>query len=93
MAEKVKARHAPVHAIEPQVLRQPVVQLVLAGVQALDVLYVSLCGELQFFWGSAGHDAAMIGDMKPVETCIEGNRYLKGEAIQAVAETISRLPG
>lgn len=45
--EQVQGHEPPVDAVEPQVLGQPVVVLVLTGVKALDVLDVVGCCELE----------------------------------------------
>lgn len=48
MAEQVQGDEAPVDAVQAQVLGEPVVVLILAGVQTLDVLDVVGGGELEF---------------------------------------------
>lgn len=50
VAQQVQGDEAPVDAVEAQVLRQPVVILVLARVQRLDVLDVVCRRELQLVW-------------------------------------------
>lgn len=49
-AEEVQGHEAPVDAVEAEVLGQPVVVLVPAGVEGLDVLHMLGGGELQLVW-------------------------------------------
>lgn len=60
--EQMQGHEPPVDAIEPQVLGQPVVVLVFAGVEALDVLDVVGCCELE-----------LIGQL--VELCCSSRRH------------------
>lgn len=43
--EEMECCQPPVHAVQSQVLSQPVVQLIFLGVQALDIPYMSLSRE------------------------------------------------
>ncbi|UQC79755.1 uncharacterized protein CLUP02_05236 [Colletotrichum lupini] len=50
VAEEVQRYQAPVEAVEAQVLRQPVVVLVFAGIKALDVFDVRRRRQLELVW-------------------------------------------
>ncbi|KXH44764.1 hypothetical protein CNYM01_02229 [Colletotrichum nymphaeae SA-01] len=50
VAEQVQRDETPIEAVEAQVLRQPVVVLVFAGVQALDVFDVRRRRQLELVW-------------------------------------------
>lgn len=45
--QQMECSQAPVQPAQPEVLRQPVVQLILPHIQALDILDVSFSGKLQ----------------------------------------------
>ena len=46
----MKGCQTPVNSIEAEVFREVVFELVFAGVERLDIIYVGGDGELQFGW-------------------------------------------
>ena len=45
LLQKVKGRETPIHPVETQMFRQPIVQLVFPRVEALDIFDMSVCSE------------------------------------------------